>query len=136
MLLVEDVKKIFNELLSKDEGLFFLQEYGITIQVLDNSTKFSLSIPIYVGENYIPKSVRAGAKQILPFQKTQTLKTTLTIVEENYCVFLHYLGATENFNSCQFIYVVEEFSFLADKWRIYLDDRDKNDLVYIHAKRS
>ena len=136
MLLVENVKKIFNELLSKEEGLFFLREYGITIQAFDNSTKFSLSIPIYVGENYIPQSVRAGVKKILSFQKNQILKTTMTIDEESYCVFLRYVGSTENFNSSQFVYIVEEFNSLADKWRIYLDDRDKNDLVYIHAKRS
>lgn len=136
MLLVEDVKKIFNELLSKENGLFFLREYGITIQAFDKSSKFSLSVPIYVGENYIPESVRAGVKKILTLQKNQILKTTLSIDEENFCVYLRYLGSTENFNSGQFIYVVEEFNYLADKWRIYLDDRDKNDLVYIHIKRS
>lgn len=134
MLVQKELKKLFKDLKTCNRGQFFLSGYDITVQVFDNSAKLSLSTPIYFGGNYIPKSVRHGVAKLPPFEKNHMIKTFLRIDEENYRIFLQYLGTTEAFNDSKFMNLLEDFHCLAEEWRIYLDEHDKNDLVYVRVK--
>ncbi|MEM1283633.1 MAG: hypothetical protein AAGG81_08780, partial [Chlamydiota bacterium] len=106
----------------------------VSVRVFDNSTKLSLTTPVYFGSNYIPKSVRSGVRKTPPFERTQTINTSLTIDEESYRVFLNYIGKTEILNNAKFTHLLEDFCYLAEEWRIYLDEEDKNDRIYVHIR--
>lgn len=134
MIAAKDIQKLFHDLVLLDHGQFFISEYEISVGIFDQTSKVSLSTPIYFGGNYIPKSVRVAITKTPPFEKNQTIKTSLTVDEENYRIFLSYIGATETLTTQKFQALIEDFHYLAEEWKIYLDEHDKNDLVYIHAK--
>lgn len=129
-------KKLLNLLqnLSHEESVTIpVGESDITIRVFDASTKLSLQTPVYHGGNYIPKSVRNSLSQ-----KTHSFRsninTYLTVDESQFKVNIHYLGLMSNVNKANFTELLEEFSIIAEKWREYLDEQDRNDLVYIPVK--
>jgi hypothetical protein len=134
MLVEKEIQKMFQDLVTKDRAQIFLSGLDVTVHVFDNSTKISLTTPVYFGSNYIPKSVRYGVTKSPPFDKNQTIKTTLTVDEKSFRVFLNYIGTTEILNNTKFTHLLEDFCYLAEEWRIYLDEHDKNDLVYVYAK--
>ncbi|MEC7840215.1 MAG: hypothetical protein VX777_09280 [Chlamydiota bacterium] len=133
MLVERELQKIFQELMANDSVQIFLDGYDVSVQVFDDSSKLAITTPVYFGGNYIPKSVRAGIKKSPPFDRSQTIKTTLNINEETYRIFLNYLGSTETFNNNKFSQLLDDFCHLAEEWRIYLDEQDKNDRVYVNA---
>lgn len=132
MLVEEKLKKVFTDLMCEKGNMqVFLNEQDITVSVFDNSSKLVLTTPVYFGGGYIPKSVRVGVSKTPPFDKNQTIRTTLSIDEENFRVFLKFVGTTETLNSERFVHLMEDFCYLAEEWRIYLDEHDKKDLVYV-----
>lgn len=134
MLVEKELQKIYQDLISHDQTQIFLSGSDVTVRVFDNSTKISLTTPVYFGGNYIPPSVRSGITKSPPFEKTQTINTTLTVDEDSYRIFLHYIGTTEVLNNTKFAYLLENFCYLAEEWRIYLDEHDKNDLIYVYSR--
>lgn len=105
----------------------------ISMQYVDDASKLSLSTAVYSGGNYIPPSVRRSLSQKF-LVSYPSMKTYLTIDEQAYQINLNYLGETEFLDHHEFKEIVEEFSIIAEKWRSYLDEHDKNDLVYVRAK--
>lgn len=134
MLVEKELQRLFQDLITNEQAQIFLSGSDVTVQIFDNSTKISLTTPVYFGGNYIPNSVRLGIKKSPPFDKDQTIKTTLSVNEESFRVFLHYIGSTEILNNTKFAHLLENFCYLAEEWRIYLDEHDKNDLVYIYQR--
>ncbi len=55
----------------------------------------------------------------------------LHIDENKFEISLRYLGDIETLNTRNFNEVLEEFSGIADRWRLILDEHDRNDLVYV-----
>ena len=131
MLLKSDINKLMKELTQASIAMIEFGGSSITVKASDQS-KISLSTPVYFGGNYIPKSVRACVKQTSPFQ-IYPIRTDLIIDEENFRIYLNYLGDLNALNNHHFIDVLEDFSSLAEKWREYLDEHDHNDLVYVTA---
>lgn len=134
MILEKDLKKVFKELVNKEVSKIALGASDITIRLFDSS-KLSLSTQVYHGDNFIPKSVRNCISQKKVFPDSFSMKTSLSIDEENYQVFLNYLGHIDSLDDENFRNLLEEFNWLADEWRLFLDEHDKNDLVPIHVKR-
>ena len=132
MLVGKELERLFHELIQNDQAQLSIGTSDITVRTFDRASKLSLTTPVYFGGSYIPKSVRLGMKKAPPFERNQTIRTTLSIDEENFRIFLSFIGATNLLNSQRFMALIEEFCHLADEWRIYLDEHDKNDLVYIH----
>jgi len=134
MLMEKEIKKLFNQLIHQDLAQIALDGNDITIRVFDNGSKLSLSTPVYLGGNFIPKSVR----QCVGYQrspiKTFLNNTSLSIDENKYEIDFHYVGHLENLSSKLFIDLIEEFSVVADEWRLFLDEHDKNDLVHVRVK--
>lgn len=134
MLIEKEYQKLVHELLTHERAQIFLSGSDISVTIFDHSTKLSLATPVYFGSDYIPKSVRQGITQSPPFEKNQNIRTFISVDEENHRVFLHYLGTTETLNSSKFTSLLDNFSYLASEWRIYLDEHDKNDLVHVRVK--
>lgn len=130
MLLEEDIKKMIHELVHTDVAQIDLSGLTITIKVFDSGTKLFLSTPVYFGGNFIPKGVRGCIKHQAPFDNI-SIRTMLKIDEDNYSIILNYIDKIGAFNNNRFIDLLEDFSWLAGKWREYLDEHDKNDLVHI-----
>ncbi|MGA8164180.1 MAG: hypothetical protein WB791_04030 [Waddliaceae bacterium] len=133
MLVGDQIKKLLKELAKADFAKIDFSGSTITVEVVDRGSRLSFSTPVYFGGNFIPKSVRGCVEQTAPFDQV-SIRTSLVIDEENYQIFLRYLGKVENLTNVKFIDLLEDFSWLAEKWREHLDDHDKNDLVYIPIK--
>lgn len=134
-MLVEkkELKRLFQKLIEEDTAHFNLGGSDIYIRVLDKASKLSLSTQVYFGSNFIPKSVRSCIAKSAPFSH-DSIKTYLTVDENHFQINLNYLGRLESLQSDTFKTLLEEFSWLADEWRLYLDEHDKHDLVHIRVK--
>lgn len=133
MLVISDLKKIFQQLLKEDVANITVGSSDITIRIFDKATLFSLSTEIYFGGNFIPKSVRACATKQAPFARSD-IKTFLTLDEAAFRIYLNYMGRLDNMSHEAVRNLLEDFSWLADEWRLYLDKHDKNDLIHIRVK--
>jgi hypothetical protein len=91
-----------------------------------------ISTPIYQGDHYIPLGVRE-ALHTNPLERSSLLRTHVTLNESAYMVTLHHTGREEDL-SPGFSEILEEFCWAAERWWLYLDERDRRDLVHIHVK--
>lgn len=135
MLLEKDLKRLFHQLIHEDFAQISLGNSDITVRVLDGASKLTLTTPVYFGGNFIPKSVRSCLSQKSPFNQA-SIKTSLSVDENNFLVSLNYLGSLDNLNHKGFSDLLEEFTWLADEWRLFLDENDKNDLIHVHIPRQ
>lgn len=134
MLLEKDLKKIFSQLLNEDSAQVLLGNSDVTIRLFDESSKISLSSLVYRGGNFIPESVRKCVGTTPAFLRNSPIKTNLKIDEKNYQINLNYLGTVENLNNKTFKDLLEEFGYIADEWRLNLDEHDRNDLIHVRVK--
>lgn len=134
MIAEENFKQLFEKLRSNKATEITLNGMPISIQVFDQGSKLSLAASVYEGGNYIPQSVRRCLTQKAPF-KPVSIQTYFQIDEENYRISLNYLGHLTHFNSHQFCGLIEEFNWLAEEWRLFLDEHDKNDLVHVRVSK-
>lgn len=134
MTIAKEFKKIFQQLMQDSVAHMVVGGSDITIRVFDNGAMFSLSTEVYFGGNFIPKSVRACITKQPPFMRNSSIKTFLTVDEKNFHIYLNYLGHLNSMSTDSMRVILEEFSWLADEWHLYLDENDKNDLIYIHSK--
>lgn len=133
MVIQKDLRKLFHRLSKEDFAEVEMGGSNVLVRVLDQASKLSLSTPVYFGGNFIPKSVRQCLSMKAPFVHNG-IKTTLSIDEENFKIHLNYLGTLGNLSGDRFTDLLEEFTWLADEWRFYLDEHDKNDLIHIKVR--
>lgn len=133
MLIEKDLNKALNQLAGQEYVQIAFDGSEIVIRCLKDTSKLSLSTIIYNGGNYIPSSVRHCLSHKSPIYPT-SFKTFLTVDEQHFQISLNYLGHVETLNYSQFKDLIEEFGVAAEKWRNYLDENDKNDLVYVRVK--
>jgi hypothetical protein len=132
MIAQKEIKKLFHQLRENEYAQIELGGFNITIRCNPDESLFGLSTPVYLGGNFIPKSVRNCLSLKTPF-KSDTIKTYLTVDENNFEIDLNFMGTLDNINGEKFKDVLEEFSWLADEWKLFLDDHDKNDYVHVRA---
>jgi len=130
MIIEKELKKLFHQLVESDLAHIDIMGSSITVRIFDQAHKISLTTPVYNGGNYIPNSVRECIASPAPFDRGN-VPTSLTIDEENFQIILHYIGIANIVNNQNFIDLVEEFCWLAEEWRYYLDEHDKKDRVHI-----
>jgi hypothetical protein len=135
MIVEKEFRKLVHQLLKEEIAQIVLGHSELTVHVLDNATKISLSSTVYFGGNFIPKSVRQCLTKMPSFERG-LIKTSLVVDEDNFRISLNYLGALNHLNKRMFVDLLEEFSWLADEWRHYLDEHDKNDLIYVHVPKN
>ena len=133
MLIQSDIHKALNQLNSGDTAKLTCKGLDIAMRYIDDASKLAVSTPIYFGGNYIPGSVRNSLSHS-HFTSRSNLKTYLTIDEQHFQVNLNCLDQTENLNHSKLEKLLEDFGYLATKWRTYLDGQDKRDLIYIKVR--
>lgn len=132
MIAIKELNKLFGDLKRSPTAQIELGDSLITIQFHQAEGTFSLHSSVYRGENYIPGSVRKCLTQKPPFQ--QMIRTYFSVKEENFEIFLHFVGSLENLCGDNFRSILEEFSALSHEWRLYLDDYDKKDHLHVRVK--
>lgn len=133
MLIDKDIIKILSQLAGNEHIQIAYEGSDITICFLDDASKLLLKTAIYSGGNYIPSSVRRCLSH--KAFNSSSIRTYLTLDERHFQIQLNYLGRAQTFSYSEFKDLLEEFGLLAEKWRHYLDENDKNDLVYIHLNK-
>jgi hypothetical protein len=134
MLAQKELKKLFHQLLENEIAHIDLGGSNITIRFHSDESKFFLTTSVYFGGNFIPNGVRKCLTYKTPFSQ-ENLKTYLTIHEDKFQIDLNYVGTLDNLNGEKFKDLLEEFSWLSDEWRLFLDDHDKNDIVHVRIPR-
>lgn len=135
MIVEKEFRKLVHQLVKEEIAQITLGNSLVTVHVLDNATKISLSSTVYFGGNFIPKSVRKCLTQTPAFDKGAII-TYLSVDEDNFSITLNFLGGLDHLNKRMFVDLLEEFSFLADEWRLHLDEHDKNDLIHVRVPKS
>jgi hypothetical protein len=133
MLIEQEVNRLLSELSQADRAQIHLNGYAVSVNMMDKGSKLGLTTPVYLGGNYIPKSVRGSLNRKVPFDRL-AFPTTLVVDEEAFSISLKYVGDLSPSGYQGIVDLLEDFSWLADKWRDYLDEQDKNDLVYVPVK--
>lgn len=133
MLVEKDVQQILSQLANGSSIKLPFDGSDITIRVIDDASKLSLTAFVYEGKNYIPGSVRRCLSRKSPFFHPSIL-TFLTIDEQRFQIRLNYLGQAQALDCRNFKELLEDFGFMAEKWRLYLDEHDKNDLIHVRVK--
>lgn len=133
MLIENDIKKILNQLANGKQIKVPFDGSDITIRVIDESSKLVLTTLVYDGQNYIPSSVRRCLSHKFSFSH-MSISTFLTIDEQNFQIRLNYLGHATEVDHENFKELLEEFGIIAEMWRLYLDEHDKHDLVYVRRR--
>lgn len=133
MLVEKDIQQILSQLAGGDSIKVPVDGSDIMIRIIDDASKLSLTTLIFDGGNFIPNSVRLCLSRKSPFFHPSIL-TFLTVDEQQFQVKLNYLGQTQALNHRNFKELLEEFGIMAEKWRLYLDEHGKDDLIYVKVK--
>lgn len=133
MILAKDLNKLFNSLLGEGIVQFHIGGSNVSAQLSEQNAKIFLKTSVYEGDHFIPKSVRKCAAGKLPFSG-EWIETKIVFDEENFIIYLTHEAYTTNFNQTNFKDLLEEFSWQADEWRLYLEEHGKHDLIYVHAR--
>ena len=134
MIVEKEIKKMVMDLSKKNHAELELSGFTITVETYEQHSWVSVSTTVYFGGDYIPPSVRKSVSDHPAFTRG-AIEAELRIYEESFQIKLSYLGRLDGLDCPHFFQMIEDFRWLAEKWRDYLDERDKNDLVYIHHKR-
>lgn len=134
MILSKEIQKLLPQILKDESAQVTFDLSNVSIRIFDKATQISFTTPVYFGGNYIPQSVRSSLNKP-PALQGVTLKTMTTIDEENFSIYLHHHSHMQGINEENLLTLLEEFLWIADEWRLYLDEHDKNDLVYIHSRK-
>ncbi len=134
MLIHSELKKIFHQLIKDHLAYVDFNHTKIAIKIVRDASLFSLNATVYIGENFIPKSVRKALHSHPSFIDRQ-IKTNFSIEESQFKIYLNYLGHLDYKDEEAFTAIVQEFSWLLEEWRLYLDEHDKHDLIHLPIKR-
>ena len=135
MIVNKELVKLLHQLVKDETAQIKLGDSNITVNVFENGTKIFLSSPVYCGDNFLPGSIREGLNK-RPDLQQEHIKTYFSIEEEAYQVRLSYIGCLDHLNKRMFIDLLEEFSWLSDEWRIFLEGQDKKDLIYVRIPKK
>jgi len=134
MILEKNLRKLFDELCKFEFAKISLDGFEVTVKVIDAASKIYLSTSVYFGGNFIPNSVRKSLSQQPVYDHPVSLKTYMTLNEELFQINLNYLGILTHMDTHQFISLLEDFSYIAETWRRFLEENDKNDLIHVRVK--
>jgi hypothetical protein len=127
------ISQILNQLAEGDCVKLNFDGSDVMVRFIDQSSKLSLTALVYQGDYYIPSSVRKCLLTKAPFSHPFLLTST-SVNETKFQIQLNYLGLAESLTQSNFKQLLEEFNAMAEKWRIYLDEHDKRDLLHIRVK--
>lgn len=130
MLTISELKHLISELSIRKVTEISFAGSTITLKIENDGKDIRLSAPVYVGENYIPLGVREAIDKKVPFDE-KIIQTALTVDEPRFAIFLEYRGDAHAIKPEVFGALMDEFGYLVDHWKEWLDERDKKDLVHV-----
>lgn len=133
MLVEKDIQQMLSQLADGDSIRVAFDGSEMIVRVIDQASKLSLTAAVYEGGNYIPNSVRTCLSRQSPFFHP-TVRTYLTLDEQHFQVRLNYLGQADDLDHNHLKDLLEEFGTIAEKWRYYLEQHGKNDLIYVRTR--
>lgn len=130
MIVKEELQKLIQSLLNKETSQISINGSDVNVRVVDDGAKLMLMTLVYTGGNYLPASVRQSIQQKPPFSSS-LMQTNLIVNEERFEIYLRFVGSTDGLNIDAMRTLLEEFTWLADEWRLFLDEQDRNDRVRV-----
>jgi hypothetical protein len=134
MVIEKELKRLVLDLTKQNHAELDLSGFTIAIDSYEQGTWVSLSTTVYRGGDYIPPSVRHCIND-KPLFLRGSLDAELKLFEETFQIKLTYLTKLNCIDCPEFFNVLEDFRWLAGKWRDYIDENDQNDLVYIYKNK-
>lgn len=128
MVIRDDWQKILCDLSRDLSGM-----EDISITVVEDGEKLLFSTTVYSGDNYVPPSVRACLTCKPPF-RVPFSHTHLNLNEEEFRIQLSASYRTEHLSPDALQDLIDDFAWMAEEWRYYLDENDRNDLIYVRRK--
>lgn len=107
--------------------------HGLFLQPVDFGQKLHLSTIVYIGDKFIPSSVRKAAS--CPLETSPLDDTWLSIDEERYVISLHFLDSWAPNTRSSLYELTSQFEEVALRWREIFEEKDRQDLVHIHQSR-
>lgn len=133
MLAEKNAQQILEQIVNSGIVPPFFDGADIHVRIIDDSSKLSLTAIVFDGGGYIPSSVRACLASKVPFFKSE-IPIFLSIDENHFQVKINYLGKIHLDDSNELRELLESFGIITEKWRDYLEEHGKKDLVYINAR--
>lgn len=133
MVIQEEVRCVLHQLSSGRLINLTVDGCDIWMRFFEEESTLALSTLVYDGGNYIPPSVRECLSRIAPFSKGH-IPARLSVEEETYQIRLNYSGRMTRLTHDHLAEIIEEFEYLAEKWRYYLDEHGKRDLIHVRVK--
>lgn len=133
MITNDQLPGIIENLTEKCFAIVMIEGMLIRLSLLEDGDTLHLSTPVFYGDNYIPKSVKE-ALQSREVVSSELLKVSFRIDEDSYSVFLNCQGPwIGNIDSVK--EMLYEFSWLAEEWKQWLNEKGKGDLLPIYIKK-
>jgi hypothetical protein len=126
------LNNILSQLINGKPTLIHLDDFDIYLS-MDKNSILTLKTPVYQGACYIPKGVRQCVKRVNS-ANPPLLKTSLIVEQETFQVLLNLCSYSVLLNMEEIKLLLKEFIDLATMWRVRLDERDRQDHIYISVK--
>lgn len=134
MLSKSQMHDVMKKLVKSQYLVIIIAGEALTIRHSEGFNKLEMSIPVFSGGNYIPKSVRGGilkAKSAFPYS---SISTYFTLDEERFQVVLNFTMSLERgFDG--FENFLREFLWQAEEWREIMNRYGEEDLVFVHVNK-
>lgn len=132
MTVQHEVQKLFHSLIHRESGIIVVGGSEILVRMIDHGEKIKLTTPVYCGGNYMPAKVRQAAsnKNLI---RSDFINYELIIKEQTFEVILVYVEDTHALDLKRLKEDLEEFAWLADEWRLLLDQEDHNDRIHVRV---
>jgi hypothetical protein len=126
---------VFKNLLKRQMTQFSIDGQTLSIEFGEHVNCYLITIPVYYGHNFIPKSVRQSVSETAPLVYEQGLQTYLKIDERKCQIHLCYLGSLEELSLENIKEIIEEFLWIGEEWRSFLEEQGYQDLVHVSVKK-
>jgi len=103
---------------------------GLFLHMQDFGSKLHMHSLVYVGDGFIPFSVRKAVQSHVDINPT--IDTWLKINEEEYQITLHFVQSVSHVTPDDFFALTSQFEEAVIRWRQILEERDREDLVHVH----
>ncbi len=132
MVVQQEVQKLLHSLVIRESSMITIGSSEILVRLINKGDKVLLTTPVYYGGNYIPQKVREAATERRLIQ-SELISAELVINQDKFEIYLEYSEDAKNLDIDRFKEDLEEFAWLADEWRLILDQEDYNDRLHIIA---
>lgn len=129
MVVQQEVQKLFQNLAYREAAFITVGSVEILVRSIEDGKQLVITTPIYSGGNYIPSKVRHAVA--LNSIQSKLIHPKLIIDEDKFEIYLRYTADKPEISLEALKEDLEEFAWLAEEWRIILDEEDRNDRVHI-----